>query len=29
VWSYHEIATNHMVPNNRPQELADILLKLA
>jgi pimeloyl-ACP methyl ester carboxylesterase len=28
-WSYHEIATNHMVPNNRPQELADILLKLA
>jgi pimeloyl-ACP methyl ester carboxylesterase len=28
-WSYHEIATNHMVPNNRPQELADILLTLA
>ena len=27
-WSYHEIATNHMVPSNRPQELADILLTL-
>jgi pimeloyl-ACP methyl ester carboxylesterase len=27
-WSYHEIATNHMVPNNRPQELAEILLRL-
>jgi pimeloyl-ACP methyl ester carboxylesterase len=28
-WSYHEIATNHMVPNNRPEELAQILLTLA
>ena len=26
--AYHEIATNHMIPNNRPQELADILAKL-
>lgn len=28
-WAYHEIATNHMVPMNRPQELADILLDIA
>jgi pimeloyl-ACP methyl ester carboxylesterase len=27
-WSYHEIATNHMVPSNRPDELAKILLDL-
>ena len=25
-WSYHEIATNHMVPMTRPDELATILL---
>ncbi len=28
-WRYHEIATNHMVANNRPEELARILLGLA
>jgi pimeloyl-ACP methyl ester carboxylesterase len=28
-WSYREIATNHMVPVNRPQELAELLLELA
>ncbi len=28
-WQYHGIATNHMVPNNRPKELAQILLDLA
>ena len=27
-WNYHEIATNHMVPMNRPEELATILLAL-
>ena len=27
-WSYHEIASNHMVPSNRPDELAKILLDL-
>jgi pimeloyl-ACP methyl ester carboxylesterase len=27
-WEYHEIATNHMIPNNRPRELAEILLRL-
>lgn len=27
-WSYHEVATNHMVPNNRPGELAELLLQL-
>jgi pimeloyl-ACP methyl ester carboxylesterase len=27
-WSYHEVATNHMIPQNRPQALAEILLKL-
>lgn len=28
-WQYFEIATNHMVANNRPQELAALLLKVA
>jgi pimeloyl-ACP methyl ester carboxylesterase len=28
-WQYHEIATNHMIPNNRPKELTDLLLELA
>lgn len=28
-WQCHEIATNHMVPVNRPGELASILLQLA
>jgi pimeloyl-ACP methyl ester carboxylesterase len=28
-WNYHEIATNHMVPLNRPEELAAIVLDLA
>ena len=28
-WSYHEVATNHMVPMNRPHELATILLDIA
>jgi pimeloyl-ACP methyl ester carboxylesterase len=28
-WQYHEIATNHMIPNNRPGELAELLLKMA
>jgi pimeloyl-ACP methyl ester carboxylesterase len=28
-WAYHEIATDHLIPVNRPQELADILLKLS
>lgn len=27
-WSYREVATNHMVPSNRPGELAEILLAL-
>jgi pimeloyl-ACP methyl ester carboxylesterase len=27
-WGYREIATNHMVPVNRPQELAQLLLGL-
>jgi pimeloyl-ACP methyl ester carboxylesterase len=27
-WDYREIATNHLVPVNRPGELADILLEL-
>jgi pimeloyl-ACP methyl ester carboxylesterase len=27
-WSYFEIATNHMIPINRPRELVDILLQL-
>lgn len=25
-WRYHEVATNHMIPQNRPDELAEILL---
>jgi len=28
-WRYDEIATNHMIPFNRPNELADILLEVA
>jgi pimeloyl-ACP methyl ester carboxylesterase len=28
-WRYREVATNHMVPNNRPKELAELLLELA
>ena len=28
-WRYHEIATSHLVPHNRPRELADLLLELA
>ena len=28
-WRYREIATTHMVPNNRPYELAELLLELA
>jgi pimeloyl-ACP methyl ester carboxylesterase len=28
-WRYHEIATNHMVASNRPDELALLLLALA
>jgi pimeloyl-ACP methyl ester carboxylesterase len=28
-WRYREVATNHMVPNNRPRELAELLLELA
>lgn len=27
-WSYHEIDTNHMIPSNRPGELADLLASL-
>ena len=27
-WQYHEIATDHLVPVNRPRELTDILLQL-
>lgn len=27
-WRYHEIATNHMIANNRPQQLARILMDL-
>ena len=27
-WRYREIPTNHMIPNNRPDELADVLLEL-
>jgi pimeloyl-ACP methyl ester carboxylesterase len=29
LWEYREIATNHMIPENRPVELRDILLELA
>jgi len=28
-WNYHEIATNHMIPENQPDELVAILLTLA
>ncbi|WP_027552768.1 alpha/beta hydrolase family protein [Bradyrhizobium sp. Cp5.3] len=28
-WRYHEIATNHMVANNRPEELTGILADIA
>jgi pimeloyl-ACP methyl ester carboxylesterase len=28
-WRYREVATNHMIPSNRPRELADLLLELA
>lgn len=28
-WRYREIATNHLIPINRPDELAQILLELA
>jgi len=28
-WSYREVATNHLIPLNRPEELAGILLELA
>jgi pimeloyl-ACP methyl ester carboxylesterase len=28
-WRYCEIATNHMIPFNRPQELANILMEVA
>jgi pimeloyl-ACP methyl ester carboxylesterase len=28
-WSYREIETTHMVPSNRPNELTELLLKLA
>lgn len=28
-WNYHEVDTNHMIPNNRPGPLAEILLALA
>jgi len=27
-WRYREIATNHMIPNNRPAELVEMLLEL-
>ncbi len=28
-WRYREIATNHMIPNNRPDELVELLLEVA
>ncbi len=28
-WRHHEITTNHMIPNNRPAEFAELLLQLA
>ncbi len=28
-WRYREIATGHMVPSNRPDDLARLLLELA
>jgi len=27
-WRYREIATNHMIPSNRPEELVRLLLEL-
>ena len=27
-WRYREIATNHMIPSNRPDELVALLLEL-
>ncbi|MER5768732.1 alpha/beta hydrolase [Streptomyces sp. NPDC001985] len=29
LWNYREIDTNHMIPSNRPAELADLLLELS
>jgi pimeloyl-ACP methyl ester carboxylesterase len=28
-WRYREVATNHMIPSNRPRELAELLLELS
>jgi hypothetical protein len=28
-WRYREVASNHVIPVNRPRELADLLLELA
>jgi hypothetical protein len=28
-WRYREIETNHMIPNNRPEEMTALLLELA
>jgi dienelactone hydrolase len=28
-WRYHEIATTHMIPENRPDDLASLLAELA
>jgi pimeloyl-ACP methyl ester carboxylesterase len=28
-WAYYEIETNHMVPFNKPRELADVLIEVA
>lgn len=28
-WRYHEIATNHLIPSNRPDDLVELLLELA
>jgi hypothetical protein len=28
-WNYHELATTHIVPSNRPNELSGLLLNLA
>jgi len=28
-WRYHEIGTNHMIPQNRPRELVELLLPLS
>jgi hypothetical protein len=29
LWRYAEVETNHMVPNNKPEELTQLLLELA